>query len=442
MRLRRSVTAASILSARLACLAGSLLPLGDLARDQRGNMAFMMMTTLLGVALVAGGVVDYSSLTTQQMKVKSAADNAAIAAASEMLLVGATEEQATAVARAVAVSELQEDLPEVAVAFLPDEEIEVTVSVEPRTFFPGPVALTARTIRRTSAATIAGQGNVCLLALSETETGVWFRQNSNLEAGGCLVYSNSTASNSLFVAANADVSADFVCVSGGVAGHPARINGRVLDDCPSSMDPLANRPEPGITNEPCDVTTPVIVTGDATLTPGVYCRAIDVRGGNLTLTPGVYELRDSPLLVGGGTPARPWGGTLSGEGVGLVLTGELSRFAFFEDSTISLSAPETGDMAGLLVFHRDDPGVYDPANRIGSLRAERLVGTIYQPTRRLIISSDAPVAAESEYTVLVARLLDLGAGPALVLNTDYGASDVPVPAGLGNNARNSIRLSR
>lgn len=44
--------------------------------------------------------------------------------------------------------------------------------------------------------------------------------------------------------------------------------------------------------------------------------------------------------------------------------------------------------------------------------------------------SRASVAAESAYTVIVANRIDVK-GATLVVNADYGGTDVPVPEGMG-----------
>jgi hypothetical protein len=50
------------------------------------------------------------------------------------------------------------------------------------------------------------------------------------------------------------------------------------------------------------------------------------------------------------------------------------------------------------------------------------------------------VAAQSAYTVVVADRIDIN-GARLVINSDYGATDVPVPAGIGPNS-GQITLER
>jgi hypothetical protein len=69
--------------------------------------------------------------------------------------------------------------------------------------------------------------------------------------------------------------------------------------------------------------------------------------------------------------------------------------------------------------------------RITSNKAANLIGTIYLPAGRLIIDAGAPVANKSAYTVIIARQLEIDSGPTVVLNSDYSATDIPVPAGVG-----------
>jgi hypothetical protein len=70
-------------------------------------------------------------------------------------------------------------------------------------------------------------------------------------------------------------------------------------------------------------------------------------------------------------------------------------------------------------------------HKILSDNARTLLGTIYMPQGRLIIDASKPIADKSAYTVLVVRQIDLHAGPNLFLNSDYSATDVPVPKGVG-----------
>ena len=86
-------------------------------------------------------------------------------------------------------------------------------------------------------------------------------------------------------------------------------------------------------------------------------------------------------------------------------------------------------MAGVLVWQ-------DPAGRtmkvfeVASNNVKNLVGTIYLPKGKFLGRANAPVAQSSAYTAIVAERIELLSGVNLVLNTNYGDTPVPVPAGL------------
>jgi hypothetical protein len=134
------------------------------------------------------------------------------------------------------------------------------------------------------------------------------------------------------------------------------------------------------------------------------------------------------------------GGSLTGDGVGFYLAGDQATFDFRPDSTISLSAPKSGSMAGLLFFEdRNAPLLR--AHNISSKAARKLLGTFYLSRGLMRIDSNNPVADQSAYTVIVSRKLELTASPNLVMNAMYSSTDVPVPEGVGPNG-SAIALTR
>jgi hypothetical protein len=79
-------------------------------------------------------------------------------------------------------------------------------------------------------------------------------------------------------------------------------------------------------------------------------------------------------------------------------------------------------------------------HHINSDRARELTGTIYLRNGLLLIDSRRPVADLSPFTLLVVNKLDLFDGPNVVLNTNYSATSVPVPQGLGPIGAKEVRL--
>ncbi len=147
--------------------------------------------------------------------------------------------------------------------------------------------------------------------------------------------------------------------------------------------------------------------------------------------------KDGPLIVDGSA-------SLKGTNVAIYMKGANANLTFATASTIALTAPKTGPLAGILIFDdpsgiaaperpakHDKPGKAAREHSILSDDARVLLGTIYMPKGRLIIDATRPVADRSAYTVMVVQQLDLYEGPNLFLNTDYSASDIPVPKGVG-----------
>ena len=104
-------------------------------------------------------------------------------------------------------------------------------------------------------------------------------------------------------------------------------------------------------------------------------------------------------------------------------------FEFTAETSIELTAPKDGPLAGILFF---DSRFANPGrkHRINSDTARKLIGTFYLPESTLLVDSKAPVADESAFTVIIARTVELLEQPNLVLNSDYSQTDIPAPTGL------------
>src|SRR4051795_8554593 len=72
-------------------------------------------------------------------------------------------------------------------------------------------------------------------------------------------------------------------------------------------------------------------------------RPDDHEQRQVTLLSGIYVIDNGPLVV-------DHGGALTGSNVGLYFTGDKGGLLFDVDSTIRLTAPKDGPMAGLLFF--------------------------------------------------------------------------------------------
>ena len=227
---------------------------------------------------------------------------------------------------------------------------------------------------------------------------------------------------------NSLLTAELICSTGGTSSGASNYDPAPLTDCPPIADPLAGRPAPTFSG--CDETDREVTGGSVTLYPGVYCGGLLIANSSVVnLAPGIYIMKDGPLAVVHTSVIR-------GVNVGFYFTGADSVYQFASGSEVDLTAPKDGEMAGLLFFEdRNSPELRD--FEITSDNARNLVGTIYLPNGIFSVSSKKPVADQSAYTAIVARQIHLYRYPNLVINANYGATDVPVPSGLGPTAAGS-----
>jgi hypothetical protein len=281
----------------------------------------------------------------------------------------------------------------------------------------------------TAVARAFGSVRLCVLTLDpDGSPALHGTGRASIEAAECAVQSNSRASNGMEIDGASSVTALSICSSGGAEGSGFTPSAET--DCPPVEDPLAGRPlpDPG----PCTANDLSILL-PRTISPGHYCGGLTLGPTALVRAqPGEYVISGGPLVLG---PAA----SLVGDGVSFRFTDEESTFSFGLGSIVELSAPNTGPMAGFLFYQ--EPGLPKGLQfLIGTDLATKLLGTIYLPSGTLKIDVLGLVAADSAYTVVVADRLDVRRAN-LVINSDYGATDVPVPEGVGPT-NGSVSLER
>ena len=406
--------------------------------------AASMMTFALVLPIVmaaASAAVDYSLAASTRSKMQATADAAALAGARELQLARTDASRVKTVAGNVINSALKDVTSQVNVDFT-----AMTVYVVIDKQYQPVIRITAGAQLHVSAtAKMSGSMPLCLLGLdpSAPQT-IGLEQGALLTAPGCLVQSNSKSNAGLQSKNNAVMTAGMICSAGGkVQSHNANYSPAPTTDCPALADPLSSRPTPPVAG--CNYNNKIVDGISATLPPGVYCGGLRLtNGATARLSSGVFVIKDGPLTVDAGA-------AISGTEVGFYLTGIGSSLTFDADSTVDLSAPKNGPLAGILIFDdrsaisapalapKSGRGALGRALKTGVVRqhqilsdnARSLLGTIYMPQGEIIIDALKPIADKSAYTVLVVKQLHLYSGQNLILNTDYSASDVPVPMGVG-----------
>jgi hypothetical protein len=408
-------------------------------RNASGGIATSFALALPVLLAIVGVATDYAMLSKIKHELQEVADAAAMAGAREIPLAVSKATQVESAVRAFAAYRLTKDSAATA-ADLASRNISVDVKVNPdfsgvqvsiseqwSPFFMHFIDQKVTPISVDSHARFVGRNNICVLGLAHSGVAVNLDAGSRLTGNDCGVFSNSSGGNGLKIDTGSIVKASIVCSSGGASiSGGASVTPEAITDCPAVDDPLAERSMPAVGG--CDHRNKVLTSVTRTISPGVYCGGLTIDGtSNVTLESGVYVIKDGALKVAGN--AR-----ITGNGVGFFITGAATPTIFSANSHISLVAPASGPMAGLLFFEdRDLPVALN--HRITSDDARVLLGTIYLPVGSLVIDAKKPVADQSAYTAIVAQSVQLRMGPNLVLNSDYEATNVPVPEGIAGSSQ-------
>ncbi|MFK5598639.1 TadE/TadG family type IV pilus assembly protein [Methylobacterium sp. HMF5984] len=433
--------------------------------DGRGAVAviFCLCATVL-LGLVGGGV-DYARLAARRNQLQAAVDAGALAGGNALKLalsstaavVGVTEQTVRSEAKSPPDRPLT-----VQVTVAPDKTNVAAIAAESYNLsFGSFVGMPAAKLAVKAQASVVGRMRLCMLALDPFAAGAFnLQKNAQVTATDCALYSNSVSGTGMVGQDNAIAKAQTICSAGGYLGVRANFSPTPQTGCPVIEDPLKDRAAPPI--GACatlpfplnllNVLAIKTIDRDITLEPGTYCAGLHItKDAVVTLKPGIYVMKDGPLVVDKKA-------TLTGTDVAFYFTGNNGGLVFDKKTTISLTAPTTGIMAGLLLS--EDRGVILPIDptalvetllgdiisptppplaftkpvrtyRIISDNARTMLGTIYLPAGRLVIDASRPVADQSAYTVIVAQQINLYEGPNLVLNANYAATSVPVPKGVG-----------
>lgn len=398
--------------------------LRGLLRSTSGNMA---LTTALALPVLLGfmGIAsDFAQFASKQSELQGAADSAALAAARELSLSTSTDLTISSAAQSFAASGTDSPIQ----TSVKIDSKKATVAVQVREdwtpFFAHFLGANITPVIADATAELIGKGNICVLTLAPSAEGALELDNKGmLTANGCGVYVNSKNSEAITTKNKSQIKADLTCSAGGVS-NKGTITPAAMTDCPPVEDPLSSRAAPAV--GACTATSKKIVSGSVTLTPGVYCGGLEINGtATVTFSEGTYIIKNGAFKIVGSP-------TVSGTHVGFYFTGKDAKIDFQGAATINFSGPKDGDMAGLLFFS-DRASTED--HKISSSKTQTLTGTIYLPNGKLRVDPGAKVAENSAYTAIIAKEIEIDQGPELVLNSDYGGTDVPAPEGIKATAR-------
>ncbi|WP_181704495.1 pilus assembly protein TadG-related protein [Chthonobacter rhizosphaerae] len=392
-------------------------------KEKRGNVLIpfsLGMPVLMG----AGGLsVDVSLWVDQRAALQAAADSAALAAAGVLLKAdGTTDTEAKAKAVASAF----------AAANTAGREVDVTVDVATRSatvtvrepakkVFASLFGVSDFALAADSHAVISERrdGRTCVLALDPAaKTGVLITGSATFDARGCTVWSNSTSDTSVTIGGSAQVTVTKLCAAGKVSvnGTSASITGALMAGCKQQADPLANWLAPTGTHCSKNAKGTQINQGDVTLSPGTYCGGLSVTAsGKVTLLPGIYVIDGGPLKITAD-------GDVSGDGVGLYMTGKQATADISGQGTVRLKAASSGAMDGIvLASNRADVGNY--ASRIAGGAVVELAGTTYLPNQDFVWRGNSRSLDPTRITQVIAKTVDIAGTTSILYEADFESED-------------------
>ena len=301
--------------------------------------------------------------------------------------------------------------------------------------FLGSLGISTMNVRASATAMLAPtspQSEYCLLALNLTAAQsmkVAGNGNITITAPSCVMQVNSNSADSTDLTGNAQVNTTDNCIVGSVrtADHSS-ISPAPDAVCKTLPDPFANYSKPSAGN--CDYTN-YSLSGNKTVTlsPGVYCGGMNFSGNvNVTFdnstNNGLFIIKDGVITE--------TGGTFTGNGVTIFLTGSGAALQMSGQANWHLVAPVSGPMAGFVIFL--DPngpsGAAAASSQLSGQSELYFEGVVYLPKQLVTITGTAEAFAPSPWTSFVADTFQITGNGSIVINNNTSLTPVPIPTGL------------
>jgi Flp pilus assembly protein TadG len=377
---------------------------GKFARDTAGATAILFS---LGTVVVMGSIafgIDAANWFQTDRRLQTGTDLAAIAAASNQTLENYYDYAGNTLT-SIATAELQRDgvdtsrlqvlevnSPPSSGAYTGDNNaVEVITAQDVQIFFAGLFVNTTPQAHARAVARTMWVGNYCILTLDPTANGAVTFEGTASALLGCGIASNSTASDSIFATGSSVVQTTVVTAVGGISDG-GNIDSDITPQPYSNpiQDPYAGLVAPA--PAPCDHsgTYTVTPTQTVTLSPGVYCGNLELKG-DVTFNPGTYVLDGADMVIASQA-------NVYGDGVTFIFTDSSASATsgvldIAGGASVDLTAASTGTYAGILFMQ--DP---DMVSTVGSGTGEWIVngdsssnfeGVIYVPKSDIELAGNA-----------------------------------------------------
>ena len=438
--------------------------------NTRGQVGVIFALAAVPLVALTSAAIEYSQLTSERNSISSALDAAVLAAANNNSI---TDSEKPPYAETHFRENYNGDLVlELTPSIAPDR-VRLTADGQLKLTFGNLLGIEDLNVSESSAATIANENTICLLALNQKTSGsILFDGGINYRSPTCAVYTNSSHPNAIISTSVQTPEAKSFCAVGGTRGNFSPYS---KGECKTVADPYAQTAAP-IIPETCDVPLRDLVvfkdplgqaardsqrewfsgalnagltafentgslgsavdaffsyeldpvydvdikddikisrnrTGsEVDIVPGVFCGGLTVDGINVDFLPGEYIMKDGPLSFINGAEAVA-------ENVTFILSGPESVLNIQSQSSLVLKAPSDGPRKGLAVMEavdRSAPGNRKPVEK-NSMIAEggslQVTGTVYLPKQKLeILGKNTAIGSMAPATSFIADTLHISGG--------------------------------
>jgi Flp pilus assembly protein TadG len=387
-------------------------------RETSGNVAMSFALAILPMVGLAGAALDYSQASAAREQLQAAVDAAALRAA--RMPVGTEQARKDNVYASFPGATRGGTTSTAAPAPATDGSLAAgAASTPPYTVDAGvtgqTVSVTATRMVKTSVMGIFGQSYtyipvtaqatalrtiqgppICVLAISKRDPAasgaITVAGNAAVIAKDCALYSNSSAADAIRVQGSATVQAAGYCAVGGIIS-PTTLTPAPTQGCDRQADPFEGKfPVPVTTG--CDFNNVRVGSNKTeTLSPGIYCGGIDVKGTAIFRS-GLYVVKNGALDINAG-------GAASGTGVTFYLTGTNAGFDFNGSGALTMAAPTDGTYSGMLVI-QDAASNAGRTNKINGNSNTSIMGALYAPSQFIEVTGNGTFGQSNPFMPMVA----------------------------------------
>jgi hypothetical protein len=419
--------------------------------DRRGNVGIIFGLTAVPAIGVVGAGIDFARANHERAALQSMLDSAVLAG------VASSGKEATTAKAFFDAQAAGLTLTDANAAFTmgADSTLTGTATGTMETTLLGVMHITTIELGASAAAKVYGApassdpaadagGKVCILLVDPYASQSFLANGgAKITAPDCEIHVRSTANPAAIINGSTDLNVQKICVK----GSKVIINGSgkppVETDCAALDDPYAGKLPSIAVPANCtvsnanynangaDVDLPsgnycnVSINGarNVTMRPGLFQSIIFNGSTSISMAPGLYVFKNSSVVNSGSV--------MKGTGVSIYFPDANSKIQFNGDVTLNLSAPATGDNAGLLFF--EPTGLSKSSLVFNSTDKSVIEGMMYLPSRNVTFNSASNITAHKVMLVYNTMILNAsgwtfsGSDKAVPLGSGAGEGETEVP---------------